>query len=244
MSRQQYLVDALYSLFKELNPEDLARRIDATLLSPIMSEKALEDLIKKTSDFGFKCAMIPPSYLRYAQPLARKHGAELCTVVGFPAGFSGLKAKMEELDNAASVEELSEVDIVPDFSRLLENMVGEEIAALADKARSHGLKIKVIVEAPLHRDEVLEGLVKACYEARVDFVKTSTGVYSKGGDYATVMRVKRMSSKYGLKVKAAGGIRDALTAIMAIAVGADRLGTSSFVEVVEDYRRLRGLVVS
>ncbi|MEB3860368.1 MAG: deoxyribose-phosphate aldolase [Desulfurococcales archaeon] len=231
-----------YRIVREVGERSLANMIDATLLGPVIARSKVEDLVNKVSSMGFKCAMLPPSYLSLARGLAKDLGVELCTVIGFPGGFSSLRAKKAELEDVAGIEQVTEVDIVPDFSRLLVDRVGEEIAVLAELARQHDLVVKVIVEAPLVDDDQLAALVESCRDAGVDYVKTSTGVYSKGGDYKTVARLSRLASKHGLRVKAAGGIRDALSAVLAIAAGASRLGTSSFVEVIEDYSRLRGMI--
>ena len=100
--------------------------------------------------------------------------------------------------------------------------------------------MKVIVEAPLLGDDELKIIVEASGRAGADYVKTSTGVYSKGGDPYTVMRLHSLAEPLGLKVKAAGGIRTGVDALLAIAAGASRIGTSSGPRVVESYRRLLG----
>ncbi|MCE4624602.1 MAG: deoxyribose-phosphate aldolase [Desulfurococcales archaeon] len=230
----------LGELVSLLPPERLAGLIDNTVLRPAMRLEDAIKLIEETHEYGFYCAMIPPSHVRRAHPYAGDLGVRLCTVVGFPSGFQPGEAKMVELSLVSSFVE--EVDLVAPLWAAVEgdyDYVRSELSEFVETARSGGVKVvKVIVEAPLVGDDALSIMVRASAEAGADYVKTSTGVYSKGGDPATVMRLAEAAAPYRLKVKAAGGIRTGLDAILAIAAGADRVGTSSAVRVIETYKTL------
>ncbi|MCE4599403.1 MAG: deoxyribose-phosphate aldolase [Desulfurococcales archaeon] len=229
----------IIELFKGLDERELASMIDATILDPRIKYKHLLEAVDVTAKYSFKCLMIPPNFTIKLYKQAEKMGVKLCTVVGFPSGFSGVNAKVSELKTVG--EFVDEIDIVPDFSRIETGIEGlvEELGLLTETARSMGIKVvKVIVESPLLSDEELELIVNASSRVGADYVKTSTGVYSKGGDYYNVARLYRMASNYGLKVKASGGIKTGLDAILALAAGATRIGTSSAVRVIESYKEL------
>ncbi|MEB3862220.1 MAG: deoxyribose-phosphate aldolase [Desulfurococcales archaeon] len=208
--------------------------IDSTLLKPTAKARDALELVREAASLGFHCAMLPPTLVGHVRREAEELGVRLCSVAGFPSGMHPLRVKIAELEHLASLG-VEEVDIVPSLA------TGEDIEALVKVAREAGVRVvKVIVEAPLQGDDSLERLVEASYRAGADYVKTSTGVYSKGGDYETVRRLHRIAGPRGLKVKAAGGIRDGLQAILAITAGASRIGTSSGARVLRSYRELVG----
>ncbi|MEB3773539.1 MAG: 2-deoxyribose-5-phosphate aldolase [Desulfurococcales archaeon] len=220
-----------------ISGRELARSIDATQLKPAMTLGDAERLVEDVYKYGFHCAMLPPAWIRSVRSMSRDMGVRLCSVSGFPSGGHPLNVKALEIEYLASMD-VEEVDIVPLFGGDIE----EELGELVDRARSGGIRIvKVILEAPLHGDESLARMVEAAARAGADFVKTSTGVYSKGGDPHTVYRLYRIASKYGLKVKAAGGIRDRIQAVLALAAGASRIGTSSYREVLREPEFLGGM---
>lgn len=208
--------------------------IDATLLNPITSPREAIKLVRETSEHSFWCAMLPPTLIPEVRREAMELGVRLCSVAGFPSGMHPLRAKLAEVEELASMG-VEEVDIVP----LLAG--GEDLGELVDRAKAGGIRlVKVIVEAPLQDDRGLKALVEAAHRAGAEYVKTSTGVYSKGGDYYTVKRLTMLARPRGLLVKAAGGIRDGLGALLAVAAGASRIGTSSPVRVLSSFRELVG----
>ena len=235
------MLEALERVIREYDsPGKIARVIDHTLLSPGSGlEKALQ-VVEDVGKYGFHCAMLSPYHVVKVQEAARNLGVKLCSVIGFPSGFPPLAAKRAELENIASI--VDEVDIVANIQALIagdSGIVEDELTDLVEVAKSQGVRVvKVIVEAPLLDDNTLALAVKTVASARADYVKTSTGVYSKGGDPMTVLRVSHLASQYSLKVKAAGGIRTGIDALLALASGADRIGTSSGPRVIESFKRL------
>jgi len=141
-------------------------------------------------------------------------------------------------------EVVEEVDVVANIQAARAGDQGgllEELGAVVEEARGLGVKVvKVIVEAPLVDDDTLALLVDAASRAGADYVKTSTGVYSRGGDVFTVLRVSSLAAPRGLRVKAAGGIRNAVDALLALASGAERIGSSRSIDVIESYKVILG----
>jgi deoxyribose-phosphate aldolase len=216
-----------------LNKRRLATMIDATILAPTSTLKDAERLVRDVADYGFYCALLPPYSIGRLARLAGELGVRLCSVAGFPYGYSTSQSKVAEVERLASLGAV-EIDAVVNVSAILSgswDLVEEEVGALVDKARAYGARLKLIVEAPLLSDEALDRLAGIAYRARVDFLKTSTGVLSKGGDPWTVSRLVRVSR--GLPVKAAGGIRTAYDALAAVAAGASRIGASSYKRIIE-----------
>jgi len=224
-----------------LGVSEISSLIESTLLDPLVGVDRFRDIILGAARWRFRCVVIPVSVLGFLHKLALDHDVRICSVIGFPSGFQPLKSKVYEVEESCRFN-VFEVDVVPNFVFVrsgLWNRVLEELLAIVDLARSCGVGVKVIVEAPLLSDEELGNLVDVIYKVRASFVKTSTGVYSKGGDPATVYRLYKIASSRGLKVKAAGGIRSFLDLALAYTFGADVIGSSSAIAIMEDYLRFK-----
>ncbi len=226
---------AIHELVRKLgiSRDRLASMIDATILSPTATLEDYRRLISDVASGGFHCAMMPPQAALLLAREASSSGVMLCSVVGFPYGYEPVEHKVGLLE-ALAEGGVGEVDAVANLSLVLSGEWGrveEEVSSLADAARSAGVKLKLIVEAPVLSDEQLARLASIARGARVDYLKTSTGVISKGGDPYTVARLYRVAG--GVPVKAAGGIRTGYDALMAIAAGAARIGASSYRRIVE-----------
>jgi deoxyribose-phosphate aldolase len=154
-------------------------------------------------------------------------------VAGFPLGYHTLEAKLFEIQNIIQ-DGADEIDVVINISQLKSNnwsYIDEEIKEVGDLIYSSQRVSKLIVEtAYLAEVEVLK-LADLCIMHKIDFIKTSTGFAPKGAELNTVKAIKSHVQD-SLKIKASGGIKDRLTAIDFINAGADRIGTSSGVEIV------------
>ncbi len=208
--------------------------IDHTLLKPEATEADIKRLCGEAREYHFYSVCINSSYVELAAMELSGSQTKVCAVVGFPLGAMELNAKAFEADQAC-LHGATEIDMVIHVGALKEgryDYVSNDIAAVVSVAADYDAKVKVILETCLLTKEEI---VKACelaVQAGADFVKTSTG-FSTGG--ATVEDVALMRATVGEKaqVKASGGIRDIEKAKEMIAAGADRLGTSASIAIVQ-----------
>jgi deoxyribose-phosphate aldolase len=220
----------------KITREELARRIDQTLLEPYTSKTEMEAFCNQARKYGFAGVAILPVHVPIARRVLDGSDVKVVAAIGFPLGSLPTELKVSEaewcIENGAD-----ELDMVMNIGALKTgdfDVVKRDIEEVVRVAK--GRTVKVILEVPLlTKDEV----IKACNiakEAGAHFVKTSTGFKGfKGWRPTTVEDVKLLRQAVGtsMKVKAAGGIRTTEQAIALIEAGADRIGTSSGVEIVE-----------
>jgi len=219
----------------KISRKELAEMIDSTNVKAVATKKEIEKLCRETIQYGFRCAVVNPVYVKFAAKLLQGSDAKVCSTVGFPFGVS--LPEIKALEAVKAVEDgAEELDMVINLSALKSgeyDFVKRDIAAVADiKQLSREIIVKVIIEtAYLTRDEKITAC-KLAKEAGADFVKTSTGMFGKG---ATVEDVKLMRQTVGedMGVKAAGGIRTCADAVAMIKAGANRIGTSTAVAIIE-----------
>ena len=217
-----------------LTAEAAAGMIDHTLLRPDATGDEIRRLCAEARDHGFATVCVNPVWAGLCAGRLSDSAVRVCTVVGFPLGatLTGVKAYEAERMVASGA---AEVDMVMDIGALKGGdveRVRDDIAAVAAACHDGGAVVKVIIETVLlTRNEIVAACVIA-QDAGTDFVKTSTGF---GGGGATVEDVALMRSVVGprLGVKASGGIRTSDDALAVIGAGADRIGTSSGVRIVE-----------
>jgi len=220
-----------------LYPRDIARRIDHTLLKPEATREQIEALCREAREHGFATVCINPTWVALCADLLRGSETAVCTVVGFPLGATLAEVKASE---AARVVALGacEVDMVMNVGALKSRdyrLTERDIAAVVAASRSGGALVKVIIEAALLTDDEK---VKACVVARAagaDFVKTSTGFGPGGATAADVALMRRVVGP-DMGVKAAGGVRDLKSAQAMLEAGADRIGASVGVKIVQESR--------
>ncbi|WP_435099973.1 deoxyribose-phosphate aldolase [Halarchaeum sp. P4] len=209
-----------------MDREEFAARIDHTVLGPETTVSDVERVLDEAAEYGMN-ACIPPCYVSEASEYAPD--VTLATVVGFPHGQHATAAKREEARVAAD-DGADELDMVVNVGRL---QAGEHEAVRADieaVVAATTLPVKVIVETALLSDDEKRAAGKLAREAGADFLKTSTG-FASGG--ATVDDVALLSEY--LPVKASGGVSDYETAMAMLDAGAERIGASSGVAIVEGY---------
>ena len=208
--------------------------IDHTLLKPEATEADVRKLCAEARQFNFYSVCVNSSYVSLAAMELAGSDTKVCAVVGFPLGAMELNSKAFEADQAC-LQGASEIDMVIHIGALKEgrfDYVANDISAVVSVAADYDAKVKVILETCLLTKEEI---VKACeiaVMAGADFVKTSTG-FSTGGATAEDVALMRATVGDRAQVKASGGIRDIEKAKEMIAAGADRLGTSASIAIVQ-----------
>jgi deoxyribose-phosphate aldolase len=208
-----------------MNRHDLAGYIDHTVLGPETTMADVEGVLDEAKAYGMN-ACIPPCYVAEAREYAAD-GLTLATVVGFPHGQHATGAKLEEAVGAWE-DGADELDVVLNVGRLKAGETEAVTEELAELVAAVPVPVKVIIEAALLTDEEKHAACTAAAEADADFVKTSTG-FADGG--AAVADVELMADY--LPVKASGGIGSYDEAMAMIEAGAERIGASSGVEILE-----------
>ena len=210
---------------------EISSYIDHTLLKQDATKQQIITLCNEAKENSFATVCINPTWIPTAFEELKGSTVGVCTVIGFPLGASQSEVKAFETSNAIE-NGASEVDMVINIGALKDkndDLVLSDIKSVVDAALS--VPVKVILETCLLNDEEIVRACKVCERAGAKFVKTSTG-FSTGG--ATLEHVKLMKSSVSdkVQVKASGGVRDLAAAKEMIAAGANRLGTSSGVKII------------
>ncbi len=216
-----------------LSPKELASSIDHTLLKTDASQTQVEKICDEAIAFGFAGVCVNLVHLPTVVGKLRGTGVKPVSVVGFPLGASGLASKVFETEEAIR-QGAEEIDMVIHVGAMKAGKVDEvqaEIEAVVRAATPQ--TVKVILETSLLTQKEKITACKIAQRAGAAFVKTSTG-FSTGG--ATLDDIALMREAVGdtMKIKASGGIRTRAQALAMISAGADRIGTSSGVEMMKE----------
>lgn len=214
---------------------NLAPKIDHTILKADTSREEITKLCDEAKQFGFAAVCVPPYWVRECKNQLRDSKVKIATVVAFPMGYAATPAKVEECRRAID-EGATEIDMVLNIIALKAgdyNYLKNELTSAGTIVQLRGGKLKVILETGLLTKEEIIKACELCSKLSVDFVKTSTGYIDKG---ATIEDIKLMRAHLpkNIKIKASGGIRDKATALAMIEAGADRIGTSSAVKIMNE----------
>lgn len=213
-----------------MTKEQLFSYVDHTQLKAFATWADIQKLCDEAVEYKTASVCVPPCYIKR---IADTYGYKIniCTVVGFPLGYSTTDAKVQEVKNAIE-DGASEIDMVVNISDVKNgdyDKVEAEIRALREAC---GDKIlKVIIETCYLTEEEKIAMCKAVTNAKADYIKTSTG-FGTGG--ATLDDVILMRNNIGadVKIKAAGGIRTKEDMEAFVEAGCSRLGTSSAVDIL------------
>jgi len=215
----------------ELTKQNLATKIDHTNLKPTATEADIRKVCAEAREYGFASVCANPVHVPLMKQELEGSKVLVCCVVGFPLGANTKEIKATEARTAVE-QGADEVDMVINIGALKAGqtkVVQEEIAAVVDAAA--GQTVKVIIETCYLTDEEKRIACGCAKDAGAHFVKTSTG-FGSGG--ATVEDIKLMRQAVGekLQVKASGGIRSLEDAKAMIDAGADRIGASAGIAIV------------
>ena len=211
--------------------KEILSKCDHTLLGQASTWAEIKAICDDGMKFKTASVCIPASFVKQAKEYVGEKLA-ICTVIGFPNGYSTTKVKcLEALD--AVENGADEVDMVINIGWAQEGKwaeITEEIAAI--KQHCQGKILKVIIETCLLTDEEKIALCKCVSDSGADYIKTSTGFSKAGATFADVELFAKHVAPH-VKIKAAGGISSIADAEKFIALGADRLGTSRIVKIAK-----------
>lgn len=212
---------------------ELNRYIDHTLLKADATPEQIKKLCEEAKEYNFASVCVNSCYVPLASELLKGSDTKVCCVVGFPLGAMLSEAKAQETRLAVDAG-AEEADMVINVGMAKEgnwDYIKSDIAAVVAAAHPKAI-VKVIIECCLLTDEEKVSACLAAKEAGADFIKTSTGFSTHG---ATEEDVKLMRKTVGdsMGVKAAGGIRTYADAVKMISAGANRLGASAGIAIME-----------
>ena len=215
-----------------MDNKEILKHVDHTLLAQGATWDEIRKICDDAIEYGTASVCIPPSYVKQAKEYVGDKMA-VCTVIGFPNGYSTTKTKEFETKDALA-NGADEIDMVINIGWVKDkkyDLVEEEIRTL--KAACKDKILKVIIETCLLTEEEKIRMCEALTKAGADYIKTSTGFSTAG---ATFEDIKLFSGHIGpdVKMKAAGGISSLADAERFLELGADRLGTSRIVKLVRN----------
>ena len=215
-----------------METKEILSRVDHTLLQPTATWEEIRQLCDDGVKYGCASVCIPPSYVRQAAEYLEGK-LKVCTVIGFPNGYSTTASKVFETANAIRNGAL-EIDMVVNLGWVKDQRWDDLLQEMKEiKEACQGHILKVIVETCLLTQEEKVKLCQLVSLSGADYIKTSTG-FSTGGATREDVALLRSHVSPRVKVKAAGGISTLEDAEAMIALGANRLGTSRIVKLVKE----------
>lgn len=207
--------------------------IEHTLLKPSTTERQVIDLCNDAKKYNFYAVCVNGCYVALAKQLLSNTEVKIVAVIGFPLGSTSTETKVFEAKNAIN-DGADEIDMVINIGLLRSNNYVAVFKDISDVKIAIGkIPLKVILEiSELCKNEIVKAC-EICVDAKVDFIKTSTG-FSKGGATLTAVKIIKKIVRDKAKIKASGGIKDLETAVKYIDAGADRIGTSSGVAMMTE----------
>lgn len=226
-----------------LTPVTLAKYFDQTLLKPYVTEERLREFCLESDRYGFAMVAINSAPVKFCREVLKNSAVHVGAAIGFPLGQTTVEDKVFETRQAIA-EGADEIDYVVNLVKLKSGdlaFVEDEMRRIVEVCNEHGKISKVIFENCYLTDDEKKTLCEIALKVRPTFIKTSTGFGTpeKGiAVGATVEDVRLMKSMVGdaVKVKAAGGVRTLADALAMIEAGAERIGTSAGVKIVEELK--------
>lgn len=215
----------------------LAGCIDHTLLSATATKEQIKQLCEEAKDLGFASVTVNPRWVALAKEQLGGSQVAVDAVVSLPLGADSTKIKVAAAKDAIFAG-ADEIDMVADLAAIIEcdsryllNQLGEVLKIC--RSMRPAVLLKVIIESAALTNEQKVFACETCERSGVDFIKTSTGFHPAGG--ATIEDIKLMKEAApNCKIKASGGIKTLKQAIEMLEAGADRIGTSSGVQIIKE----------
>jgi len=206
--------------------QNIARFIEHTALSPLVTDRDIDQLVAEAKQYNFFGVCVPPFWLKRARREVGGDDIQLITVVGFPLGYQMTETKLEEI-RLALKDGATEIDLVMNISAFKTNhpWTKIDVSKAAQLVHDASALLKVIIETAYLTDDEIVRAATMAKDAGADFIKTSTGFAGAG---ATVehIRLLRAHLPSHVGIKASGGIKTYEQACAMIGAGADRIGTS------------------
>jgi len=218
-----------------MTSQDIASKIDHTILKPTTSRLQIDQLCEEALLYGFAAVCVPPNRVEQAFDKLENSDIKIATVVGFPLGYNDPIIKMLEV-NTAIENGADEVDIVANIGAIKEQdweTVKMDLMIAVRACQEEQITSKIIIETGLLNKAEIVKACEICIELQVDYVKTSTGFNGAGASIEAV-KLMRASLPEHIKIKASGGIRTREFALQLIEAGADKLGCSGSVRIVSE----------
>jgi deoxyribose-phosphate aldolase len=210
----------------------IASYIEHTNLSPLLTIGDIDRLVDEARQFKFLGVCVPPFWVKRASREIGKEKITLVTVAGFPLGYNMTETKLDEIKRAID-NGADEVDVVWNLTSFKTGLPWTkiEVARCSKLAHDDQKLLKVIIETSYLSPPEIEAACKICADAGADFVKTSSGFAPAGASIEHVALMKKVLPTH-VGIKASGGIKTLTSAEALIAAGAQRIGTSSGVSIV------------
>ena len=213
---------------------ELNSYIDHTNLKKDALIEDIEKLCEEAMKYHFASVCVYPYFVKAVSEYLKGSNVEICTVVGFPNGMNTTNVKVYEAIDAIE-NGATEIDMVINISALKNkeyDYIKNEIEEIRDAIG--GKTLKVIIETCLLTDEEIVKMTEICNDTFVNFIKTSTGFDKEGAKVEDIELINKHKGAV-LEIKASGGIRTSRLAEELIEAGANRLGTSSGVGILQNW---------
>lgn len=202
---------------------------------PTRNQHDYEDFFEQVLKYHFFAVCVPPFYVERSKQLLNDSPVQTCTVIGFPNGYNETETKIFETEQALK-KDCDEIDMVANLYDLKSanwSNIENEITQI--KKVCDNKVLKVIVESSLLEDNEIVEISKVIMNSGADYIKTSTGFHGPGAKLEHIALMKETLKNSNVKIKASGGIRDLEAAKKFIAAGCSRIGTSSGVNIMNEY---------
>lgn len=213
--------------------KELVSRIDHTLLKSDTTSEKIKLLCIEAIENNFFAVCIPPYFVSQAKNFLDQSNVKVATVIGFPFGYSHSLIKVEEAKRAME-DGADELDVVMNFGAFFsrnDKDVLKEIQSITQLADLRHKTVKWIIETGILSHEDIERACSLAVRAEVNYVKTSTGFNGEGATPEVIELLRSLLPK-NILIKASGGIKSREQAMELIYAGADRIGTSSSLQII------------